>query len=117
MSRAASVWSLLRRCRVLGRHRSLVAKKRGYPNGPGRPPVSEVVRALVLRLAAENRGRGHERIQGEVLGLGDSVGIWTIRRILASTRRRSPPRSPAEPALTRIDLNGRLVAVGSRPAG
>jgi hypothetical protein len=36
---------------VLSWHRRLEAKQWTYPNRPGRPPVAEVVRALVLRLA------------------------------------------------------------------
>ena len=54
---------------VLGWHRRLVAKKWTYPNSPGRPPVPEEIRALTLRLAAENRGWGYKRIQGELASM------------------------------------------------
>ncbi|KOX16384.1 integrase [Saccharothrix sp. NRRL B-16348] len=74
---------------VLRWHRRLVARKWTYPQRTGRPPVDDIIAALIERMAHENTGWGYRRIQGELLKLGHRVAASTVRRVLK--RRRVPP--------------------------
>jgi putative transposase len=74
---------------ILRWHRRLIRKKWTYPNRPGRPPIDDVLAALIARMATDNPTWGYQRIRGELLKLGHRVGASTIRRILK--RHHVPP--------------------------
>jgi putative transposase len=74
-------------------HRELVRRKWAQPRrSPGRPPLDDHVRQLILRFARENPRWGYPRIAGELLKLGLRVSPSTVRRVLLGTGLKPAPR-------------------------
>jgi putative transposase len=78
-------------------HRRLVAGAWTYPHQPGRPPLDEDMRQLIIRLAKENPRWGYQRIKGELQQLGVRVSATTIRTML---RRHGLDPAPRRVATT-----------------
>ncbi|MFF1359984.1 hypothetical protein [Streptomyces sp. NPDC058297] len=69
---------------LLAWHRQLIARKGRFTrhHRPGRPSTAPTVKQLVLRLARENSGWRHHRIQGELARLGYPIAPSTVWEIL-----------------------------------
>ena len=63
-------------------HHWMVARHWTSARRPGRPPIANERRALIVRLARENPRWGYQRIVGELKGLGILVSVTTVRKIL-----------------------------------
>ena len=50
--------------------------------GPGRPPVSEEVTELIVRMALENPTWGYDRVQGALANLGHTLSSSTVANIV-----------------------------------
>ncbi|GAA4263574.1 hypothetical protein GCM10022255_109350 [Dactylosporangium darangshiense] len=74
-------------------HRQLIARHWNYPHArPGRPPIDQGLRELVLPLAAENPTWGHRRVQGELARLGHRIAASTVWKILRQAGVDPAPR-------------------------
>jgi len=71
---------------ILRWHRQLVAQKWDYSDRRtkrlGRPPVSEEVKQLILRMAHDNPSWGYDRIQGALSNIGHEISDTTVGNIL-----------------------------------
>ena len=79
---------------LLAWHRRLIARKWGYSSRrcPGRPRTAVAIRRLVIRIATENPGWGHRRVQGELVRLGHPIAASTVWQILHDAGIEPAPR-------------------------
>ena len=79
---------------LLDWHRCLIARKWDYSSRrcPGRPRTAAAIRKLVIRIATENPGWGHQRIQGELVRLGHPIAASTVWQILHDAGIDPAPR-------------------------
>ncbi|MBG0568413.1 integrase core domain-containing protein [Actinoplanes aureus] len=118
---------LVRPHTVLRWHRDLHARRHAAMSRPrrrGRPRTVRSIRALVLRLAAENPSWGYRRVHGELLTLGVKVAASTVWQILhtagidpapdrATTTWTQFLRSQAE-AILAVDFLETITLAGTR---
>jgi transposase InsO family protein len=81
-------------------HRELVRRHWTFrqKRRPGRPPVTEEIQDLILRLARENPHWGCRKIQGETLKLGLKVSRSTVVRLLRRHALGPPPDNRRSPS-------------------
>jgi putative transposase len=95
LSGAAWAGLLVKPETVLDWHRALVRGKwalyRGRPRR-GRPPISQDVWQIIIRMARENPSWGYFRLRGELLKLGQTVAATTIRSVLLAAGIPPAPR-------------------------
>ena len=70
--------------------------------GPGRPPISEETKALIVRMATENRWRAR-KIQAELMKLGIRVSLATVSRYVPKTK---PDPMQQQSEVFTIDIAG-----------
>ncbi len=81
--RLGQIGSLFTPDTILRWHRQLVARHHTHaPKSTGRPPLSEEVIALVIRLAKENSRWGCDKIAGEMKKLGHNLSDTSVENIL-----------------------------------
>jgi len=105
LSRASRPSFFIRPDTLLGWHRQLVRKRWTYAGRrPGRPAISDEIRALVLRLARENPRWGYQRIVGELAGVGERVSATTVAKILRQADGGCPTFCVSGQSVSEVDF-------------
>jgi putative transposase len=98
-------------------HARLVARRWSYQRRqPGRAPVAQSIRALVLRMARENPRWGYRRIQGELVGLGHPIAASTVWTILKKAGLDPAPRRSGPTWRQFLTAQARLSSPSTSPA-
>src|SRR5262245_59483349 len=96
----AEVATIVKPDTILGWHRKLVAQKfdgSQQRKPPGRPPIDQELKALIVRIAQENRSWGYDRIVGALANLGLTVSAQTVGNVL---KRHGIPPAPERKTTT-----------------
>jgi transposase len=81
----AEVASVVTPDTILAWHRKLVARKfdgSQQRQSPGRPKITQELKAMIIRIAQENRSWGYDRIAGALANLGLRVSDQTVGNVL-----------------------------------
>jgi putative transposase len=101
---------------VVSWHRAgyrLFWKWRSRRRRPGRPKVTEEIRALIRRMKRENPTWGAPRIHGELLALGFEISEPTVSRYLRRLKR-IPEESKASQWLAFLNNHREVIAAFGR---
>ncbi|MFE5087684.1 integrase core domain-containing protein [Streptomyces mirabilis] len=77
---------------LLAWHQRLAKGKWTQPASPGRPPITEELYNLIIRLGVQNPRWGTRRIHGELRRLGHRISAASVRRILRQACLGPAPR-------------------------
>ncbi|MGW2377396.1 IS3 family transposase [Kitasatospora sp. NPDC001683] len=77
---------------LLAWHQRLIKQKWTQPPSPGRPPMPDELRNLIVQFGTENARWGFRRVHGELRRLGHTVSAATVRRILRAAGLGPAPR-------------------------
>src|SRR5262249_11628691 len=89
---------------LLAWHRTLIGKQfdGSTRRGPGRPPVMNEIRTLIVRMAKEHRAWGYTRIQGALANLNHQVSRGTIATVLRDHGLEPAPDRVRKPTWTDV---------------
>jgi hypothetical protein len=103
---------------LLAWHQRLIANKWTQPPSPGRPPMTDELRELIIRLGAQNQRWGSRRVHGELRRIGHRnrcLDCWPgpARCRPRPPRPGRPPRAGTGPPSCERRLTGCSPAISS----